>query len=110
MTTTTAGRAPADPVLCAALAGAWLLLQLRPLAVALVALVLTLAGWRPAAAPAIAIAIEAPLAAAPVAIAAPARRLTVVELRALARAAGLPRSLTRNGRRADLLTALGMEA
>lgn len=120
MTTTTAGRAPADPVLSAALAAAWLLLQLRPLALALIALVLTLAGWRPAAAAAPAshglpaaspaIAIEAPLAAEPVAIARPSGRVTVAELRRLARAAGLPRSLTRSGRRAELLTALGMEA
>ncbi len=41
----------------------------------------------------------------------PLERLTVAQLRRLARVAGLPRSLTRSGRRADLLLALsGLEA
>jgi hypothetical protein len=110
MATTTTGRVSADPVLSVAVAGAWLLLQLRPLALALVALVLTLAGWRPAC-PAAVPAVVRPLAAAaaPVAIARPSGRVTVVELRRMARAAGLPSLLSRSGRRAELLAALGME-
>ena len=45
--------------------------------------------------------------AAPVAIAAPPLEgLTVAQLRKLARAAGLPRTLSHSGRRAQLLAAL----
>lgn len=111
MSTTVAGSRPADPVLSAALAGAWLLLQLRPLAVALIALALTVAGWRPAAAePVLAVAIAAPLAAAPVGVDRPSGRVTVADLRRMAREQGLSRSLYRSGRRAELLQALGMEA
>jgi hypothetical protein len=91
---------------------------LRPLVVALVALVLTLAGWRPArpvsapvSAPAAPMAAPAAPMAAPASplVAAPVRaraRLTVAQLRTMARAAGLPSALARSGRRADLLAAL----
>lgn len=60
---------------------------------AIEALLLVALGWRPAP--------------APVAIAAlPFDRLTVAELRHLARVAGLPRTLSRSGRWAQLLEAL----
>lgn len=88
---------------------------LRPLFVAVVALLLLLAGYRPAvAAPApapapIAAAIAAPAPAAP-AVAResdqrPIEALTVRELRQRAREAG-HKALARNGRRAELLAAL----
>ncbi len=85
------------------------------LVVALVALVLTLADRRPAAsepapvpaepAPA-APPAEHPLALVAEPLVAELESHTVVELRAMARAAGLPRRLSRSGRRADLLQAL----
>ena len=100
--------APADPVLLL-LALGWLTIEAAAVLIAFaVALLLTLAGWRPAAAPA---ARPAPLpvvltpAALPPALAAPLEGLTVRELRARARAAGLPQ-LARSGRRADLIEAL----
>lgn len=104
----------------AVMATGWALWTLaRLLLVPAVALLLTLAGWRPAprAAAPQPVAPPAPLpqrpavvlacAAAPVAIAAPPLEgLTVAQLRKLARAAGLPRALSHSGRRADLLAAL----
>ena len=48
-----------------------------------------------------------PVVPAPVVPVAP--RLTVAQLRQMARAAGLPRSLYRSGNRAQLLNALGRE-
>ncbi|MCP9821011.1 hypothetical protein KBZ18_16145 [Synechococcus sp. Cruz-9H2] len=96
------------------------------IAVPLIALVLTLTSWRgsatspPTTAPAV--PVVAPVAPAAVPVTAPApptteqpwlppiwqelERLTVAELRRLARAEGLPRSLSRAGRRAELLPAL----
>ena len=71
------------------------------LAVAAVALLLTLAGWRPSAPPAA--APVPPAAEAPAAP--PLEAATVADLRRLARAAG-HRSLARSGRRAELLQAL----
>ena len=69
----------------------------RSILVPVVCLALTLAGWQPAQTsqpqPA-----AAPMSAAP-------DRLTVVQLRTMARQAG-HRSLARSGRRADLLAAL----
>lgn len=117
---------PVELAAVAVLALAWAVWQIaRLLLVPAAALLLVLAGWRPArpgaseAPPAPIAASEAaaplPPAAAvvlacapePVAIAAPPlERLTVAELRRLARAAGLPRSLSRSGRRAQLLEAL----
>jgi len=67
---------------------------------ALAALVLTLAGWRPS--PATAPPPPALLPPVP-----PLELLRVVELRALAHAAGLPR-LARSGRRVELLQALAV--
>lgn len=112
---------PVDLLLLAALATAQALAVLIAAAVAL----LLLAGWRPAGPPAAAPAPAAPLPPAPAAPpTAPLHRpaspervtaaplpgdalagLRVVELRARARAAGLPQ-LGRSGRRAELLAAL----
>ena len=116
-------------LLLAGLALLWALWTVaRLVLVPVLALVLTLAGWRPAV-PTAPEPIEAPQpAAAPVtaislvpALTAPAapplaqlaeqaaatlQPLTVAQLRTQARAAGLPRSLTRTGRRAHLLEAL----
>ena len=90
--------APADPVLLALLA-AWLVAEaLITLLVAAAAVILTLVGWRPAPPP-----VPPPPALPP-----PVLRLEllrVVELRALARAAGLHR-LAQSGRRVELLQAL----
>ena len=70
---------------------AWLAAEaLITLLVAAAALILTLAGWRPSPAPV-----------------PPLELLQVVELRCLARAAGLPR-LARFGRRVELLQALAV--
>ncbi len=78
--------------------------------VPLVALLLTVAGWRPAAlAPATAATVaapEPPLAPVAEPIAEALVPLTVAELRRRARAAELPRALSRSGRRSDLLEAL----
>ena len=95
--------APADPVLLFIAAG-WLAAEaLAVLLIAALALLLTLAGWRPAGpAPTLAPSPSPAPAPAPVA---PLERLRVVELRALARDAGFPR-LARSGRRAELLEAL----
>ena len=82
---------------------------LRPLFVAVVALLLLLAGYRPAvAAPAPAAPIAATVAAPAVARERdqrPIEALTVRELRQRAREAG-HKALARNGRRAELLAAL----
>jgi len=103
-------------MIIAALALGWSLVTItRFLLLPLVAVLLTLVGWRPAPSPLVAVATEAPSCrlAAPVAPPAPpmeARRaplatLTVRELRTLARKEGLTR-LAQRGRRADLLAAL----
>ena len=100
--------APADPVLLSIAAG-WLAAEaLASLLIAAAALVLTLAGWRPSSAPPcppLPITTPPPAPEALPPTPAPLERLRVVELRALARAAGLPQ-LGRSGRRADLLEAL----
>lgn len=102
-----------------ALAVAFATLQaLRPLLVALVALLLTLAGYRPSQRPASAakahgsrrgasVPTQRPPAPSERLQAAPAALevLTVRQLRQLAREAGL-RALARTGRRVDLLQAL----
>ena len=106
-----------DDLILLALVAGWATLQaLATLTVALVALLLTLAGWRPAAAPAarpaplpvVLTPAPAPLALPPAA-APPLASLRVIELRQLARAAGLA-TLARSGRRADLLEALALAA
>lgn len=115
---------PLELAAVAAMALGWALWTVaRLLLVPALALLLTLAGWRPAprsAAPQpqpVAPAAAEPLPPAPavllacapepVAIAAPPLEgLTVAQLRKLARAAGLPRSLSHAGRRAQLLAAL----
>ena len=90
--------APADPVLLF-VAAAWLAAEaLAALLIVALAVVLTIAGLRPAPAPVIA---RAP-APSPPALLPPVPRLEllrVVELRHLARAAGLPR-MARSSRRA----------
>lgn len=106
---------PIELAALAVLALGWALMTVaRLLLVPALALLLVALGWRPAApqpepiaplpqAPALALAC----APEPVAIAAPPlERLTVAELRRLARVAGLPRTLSRSGRRAQLLEAL----
>ncbi|MFM8544086.1 MAG: hypothetical protein ACKOFN_09595 [Vulcanococcus sp.] len=97
--------------LLAVIATGWALWTLARLLLAAAAL-LVLLGWRPAPRP----AAPQPQPVAPAAVEAspallppspaPLERLRVVELRALARAALLPRTLSRSGRRADLLEAL----
>ena len=87
---------------------AWLVAEaVLTLLVAAAALVVALLppGAAPAAPPA-----EHPLITVAAAAAEPLQLLTVADLRRLARAAGLPRTLTRSGRRDALLTALvGLE-
>jgi hypothetical protein len=98
--------APADPVLLF-IAVAWLAAEaLAALLLAALAVVLTLAGWRPAPAPVLA-RVPAPPPPALLPPVPPLERLRVVELRRLARAAGLPR-LARSGRRVELLQALAV--
>lgn len=105
--------APADPVLLALLGG-WLAAEaLGALLIAAAALLLTLGGWRPAyrSGPELCRPIhkssrtihDNPPEPAP--DPSPLAGLRVVELRALARAAGLPQ-LARSGRREQLLAAL----
>ena len=86
----------------------------RAVLVPCVALVLTLAGWCPSPAAAAQAAQPAPAPVDPSALMAEAyptvvdhwaARLTVVELRQMARAAG-HRALARSGRRAELLAVL----
>ena len=107
------------------LLGAWLALEAAAvLLTALVALLLTLARWRPAAPlapkpkrPRVATPRPVspspapwPLALQAAAALAGLEPLTVTQLHRLARAAGLPRQLSRTGRRAALLQALaGLE-
>lgn len=97
------------------LAGMAVLQAAAAVAIPLVALLLTLAGWRPTARPTRpaepAPAPAAPAAAHPLAqlattAAAALEPLTVAQLRRLARSAGLPRAISRNGRRAVLLQEL----
>lgn len=103
------------------LLGAWLALEAAAvLLTALVALLLTLARWRPTStaaasgtdgtAPALPAPVTAGTATAPTAppAAATIEGLTVAQLRRLARSAGLPRALSRNGRRGQLLEALAV--
>ena len=88
-----------------ALEAAWLLA--RAALVPVVAVLLTVAGWRPATAPpAPPPPLEHPLAVVAAGLAEGLAAVPVRELRQLARAAGLPRQLSRSGRRADLLAAL----
>lgn len=101
---------PVELLLVALIALAWAAATIARFAlVPLVALVLTLAGWRPCSTPAphpapitTAVILE-PVPAAP---AAPLASLTVAELRRRARAAD-HRALARSGRRAELLAVLG---
>ncbi|MFU8886142.1 MAG: hypothetical protein ACNA8O_11885 [Cyanobacteriota bacterium] len=85
-----------------ALEAAWLLA--RAMLALLVALLLTLARWRPA--PPLPAPLEHPLALVAAGIAEALAGVPVRELRRRARVAGLPRQLSRSGRRADLLEAL----
>jgi len=71
----------------------------RIIIVPAVALLLTLAGWQPAQ------TTQPQPAAAPMAAQPAPERLTVAQLRTMARAVG-HKALARNGRRADLLKAL----
>jgi hypothetical protein len=116
-TTDTTGRALLLIAIVAAATFEALALLLRPLVAHGVALLLTLAGWRPSPArPAQAPLQQAPappaaqaIPPAPIAATAAPRpqleRLPVRELRLLARAAG-HRALARSGRRTELLAAL----
>jgi hypothetical protein len=116
-TTDTTGRALLLALVAAAATFEALALLLRPLVAHGLALLLTLAGWRPSPAcfaPAPLQQAPAPPAAqaippAPIAATAAPRTqleaLPVRELRRLARAAG-HRALARSGRRAELLAAL----
>lgn len=107
---------PLELAAVAAMALGWALWTVaRLLLIPAAALLLLALGWRPAtraAAPqpqpvAPASAVVMACSAGPVAIAAPRLEgLTVAQLRRLARAAGLPRSLSHSGRRAQLLAAL----
>lgn len=100
------------PIEAAAIGAVGLILLARAVLVPFVALVLTVAGYRPAPAAPAAVASAAVMVSdrihvtgLSVAVATPAAALTVVQLRQLARAAGF-RALARSGRRADLLAAL----
>lgn len=127
---------PVELLLLAGLALLWALWTVaRVLLVPALALLLTLAGWRPTAAAAAVTAgteraatapqppftastqtgltaVQTPVTLADLAqqAAATLQPLTVAQLRQQARAAGLPRALTRSGRRDALLSALaGLE-
>lgn len=116
--TSAAGLGDLHPVELLLLLGLAVALAVRELAVALIGLAGAAAGWRAPMAPATAPATApAEIERAPMAPAAPMAHpigdalaelgaLTVRELRAMAREAG-HRQLARNGRRADLLAALG---
>ena len=96
---------PVELALVALLALGWAAATIaRVLLVPLLALLLTMAGWRPEP-PAAALEPAAP-APAPEAPEPALARLTVAALRRRARAAGLSRELCHRGRRADLLAAL----
>lgn len=98
---------PVDALLLVALAVLWAVAVLaRAVVVPLVALLLTLAQWRPAAPPPAPLAVEHPLALVAAGLAEGLAGVPVRELRRRARVAGLPRQLSRSGRRADLLEAL----
>jgi hypothetical protein len=88
------------PIELALVAGLALLLALRTLLVALLALVLTLTGWRPRA--------DAPIRAQTVQLpqAEPPSATTVAQLRAKARERGLPSRLWRSARKAQLVALL----
>jgi hypothetical protein len=101
-----------DVVIAAALLTGWAMVAIaRALLVPALALVLTVAGWRPAPSAPPALAPEAPATPAAVApvpaapLAPDLSRLTVQELRKVARASGL-KQLARTGRRAELLASL----
>lgn len=116
--TSAAGLGDLHPVELLLLLGLAVALAVRELSVALIGLAGAAAGWRAPMAPATAPATApAEIERAPMAPAAPMAHpigdalaelgaLTVRELRAMARDAG-HRQLARNGRRADLLAALG---
>jgi hypothetical protein len=88
-----------------ALAVAWAAATLsRALLLLLVALLLTLAGWRPRPVVFSEPSSESPLEE-PISLERSLNRLTVVELRGMARQAGL-KGLARTGRPAELLAAL----
>jgi hypothetical protein len=87
------------PIESAAVGAVILVRVLRSAVVPLVALVLTVAGWQPGQT-----AQPQPLSM-PAATVPTVDRLTVAQLRILARQAG-HRALARSGRRADLLAAL----
>ena len=101
--TTLRGRC-AHPIELAAVGAVAAVRLVRAVLVPVLALVLVLAGYRPAA-PAAVASMEAPAAVA--SMEAPAAALTVVQLRQMARAAG-HRALARSGRRVDLLAALSL--
>lgn len=106
-------RSELHPVDALVLAAVVTLEAVAVLVVALVALVLAVARWRPAA-PAAAAAAPPPTPHPLSVVAEPVvealQPLTVMELRRRARAAGLPRTLSRAGRRDALLYALaGLE-
>jgi hypothetical protein len=99
------------PIDAAAIGAVALIRLARAVLVPVVALALTVAGYRPAPAAVASVAAPAAVAsvAAPATVAPPVAvaSLPVRELRQLARAAG-HRALARNGRRADLLAALAL--
>jgi hypothetical protein len=106
-----AGLGELHPVELLLLLGLAVVLAVRELTVALIGLAGAAAGWRapmtPATAPAaVELAPAAPMAHPIGDALAELGALTVRELRAMAREAG-HRQLARNGRRADLLAALG---
>jgi hypothetical protein len=113
MTTTTTDRALLLALVALAIAIEGLALLLRPLVAHSVALLLTLAGWRPSPSRAASGALQGaqkPLDASSIpsattATTEPLEALPVRELRQLARAAG-HRSLARSGRRQQLLEVL----
>jgi hypothetical protein len=106
-------RATGDDLVLLAITAGWLTLEAAAtLLIALVALLLTLAGWRPSQAPLSRPAAPAALPvvitpALPPAAASPLETLNVRELRQRARAAGLAQ-LARSGRRSQLLEALAV--
>lgn len=89
--------------------GGWLALKAAAvLLTALAALLLAITGWRPALptqTPALAVTAGS-TTPPPTELATAFPPLTVTQLRQRGRAAGLPRALTRSGRRLELLTAL----
>ncbi|MEB3275673.1 MAG: hypothetical protein VKM92_01790, partial [Cyanobacteriota bacterium] len=104
----------AHPVELAVIVALAVVEAITVLLVALLAVVLTLADRRPTAPepapgpaePAPAAPLQHPLALVAEALVAELEGHTVAQLRTMARQAGLPRVLSRSGRRADLLQAL----